>query len=286
MGRRRYRRYRPRYGYRRRRRSPASYVAATFAVVAVAFGMALWLGLVAVPGLDLPRFPDLPAVELPPMDLPDLPALIPLPPPAASPPDLAPAPPPAPNPGPPAAPPAPPPAPPALPPPAPSPPPSPPAGATSGLDMALVADIVYEIVNAERESRGLHAISRDADLDRISYMHSRDMAERGYFEHVSPDGLDPTGRGRAAGYECVNGAYVGLWENIARVPTYWQYYVLGDPSTYSWYAGEAEFAGKIMDVWMNSPGHRDNILRGSHVSVGIGIHVDAYEEAFATQNFC
>ena len=75
--------------------------------------------------------------------------------------------------------------------------------------------------------------------------HSADMATKGYFDHTSPDGRSPFDRMRAAGYR---GNLMG--ENIA--------------------AGQRT-AAAVETAWMNSPGHRANILNCGYKVIGIGV---------------
>jgi uncharacterized protein YkwD len=76
------------------------------------------------------------------------------------------------------------------------------------------------------------------------------MIARRYFEHDTPDGVDAQERMRAAGYQS-NNAITG--ENIA------------------WAAGELASPFEIVDLWMHSPPHRENILRPQFTEIGIGL---------------
>jgi uncharacterized protein YkwD len=87
----------------------------------------------------------------------------------------------------------------------------------------------------------------DTDLRAAARGHSQDMHARGYFDHNSPDGKEPWDRIKASGYV---GASRGFAENIAK--------------------GYAT-AQAVVDGWMNSPGHRANILNCSLKAVGIGV---------------
>ena len=79
------------------------------------------------------------------------------------------------------------------------------------------------------------------------------MVRRRYFEHVSPDGVTPAQRIVAAGYAVRPGGMTG--ENIA-----WGEGIKGTPA-------------EIVDAWMHSPGHRENILRPAFSEVGMGMTV-------------
>lgn len=114
--------------------------------------------------------------------------------------------------------------------------------------------IIFEITNAFRSSHGLNVLKWNEKLSKASKLHSKDMKNRGYFSHENPDGKKPSDRVIAQGY---NMRTVG--ENIA-----------------------AGFSNgiSVIDIWINSKGHRDNILNTLFNEIGIGWH-----GAFVTQNF-
>ncbi|KOV64065.1 sigma-70 family RNA polymerase sigma factor [Streptomyces sp. MMG1121] len=105
---------------------------------------------------------------------------------------------------------------------------------------------VIALVNQQRATAGCGPVSENADLDKAAQGHSDDMAARGYFDHVSPDGTDPGQRITAAGYR-----WSTYGENIAE----------GQPTPQA-----------VMDAWMNSPGHRANILNCAFKEIGVGVN--------------
>lgn len=98
-------------------------------------------------------------------------------------------------------------------------------------------------LNAARAQNGLPPVSEDARLTRSAQAHAADMQANDYFSHVGRDGSSFVDRAEAAGYGCVRA------ENIAS----------GQRSPES-----------VMTAWMNSPGHRANILRSNVTEFGIG----------------
>jgi len=100
------------------------------------------------------------------------------------------------------------------------------------------------LVNAERTKRGLRPLVLSSSLTGVARAYARDMFERGYFSHVSPEGLTPPDRLDRAGIP-----YGVMGENLALAPD-----VL-----------------IAHDGLMNSPGHRANILGASFRRVGIGV---------------
>ncbi|MCS0603119.1 sigma-70 family RNA polymerase sigma factor [Streptomyces sp. LP11] len=105
---------------------------------------------------------------------------------------------------------------------------------------------VIALVNKERATAGCGPVTEDSELDKAAQAHSDDMAARNFFEHTNPDGADPGQRITAAGYR-----WSTYGENIAK----------GQQTPES-----------VMDSWMNSPGHRANILNCSFKNLGVGVH--------------
>ncbi|MFF0741363.1 sigma-70 family RNA polymerase sigma factor [Streptomyces sp. NPDC004111] len=115
-------------------------------------------------------------------------------------------------------------------------PPAPPAGPAAE---------VVSLLNSERAKAGCSPVTSNSLLRTAAQRHSEDMVARGYFDHTSPDGDGPGERVTAAGYK-----WSTYGENIA--------------------AGQSGPAS-VMESWMNSPGHRANILNCAFKEVGIGI---------------
>ncbi|MFI6417324.1 CAP domain-containing protein [Streptomyces sp. NPDC050842] len=120
------------------------------------------------------------------------------------------------------------------------------AGAQNDQGQSSAADQVVALVNAERAKAGCGPLSANATLTKAAQGHSEDMAARDFFDHTNPDGDGPGERVTAAGYP-----WSTYGENIA----------MGQSTPED-----------VMDSWMNSPGHRANILNCSFKEIGIGIH--------------
>ncbi|WP_434599608.1 CAP domain-containing protein [Streptomyces sp. A5-4] len=116
-----------------------------------------------------------------------------------------------------------------------------PGGAASSFAQQVTA-----LVNTERGKKGCGSVSQNSRLDTAGQRHSEDMAARDYFDHTSPDGRGPGERVTAAGY-----TWSTYGENIAR--------------------GQQTPAA-VMQGWMDSPGHRANILNCSFKEIGLGVH--------------
>lgn len=124
------------------------------------------------------------------------------------------------------------------PPPAPAPPPP----VVTGDAAAEAA--VLTLVNAERAAAGCGPLRDEPRLATAGRKHSADMKERDYFSHNTPEGITPWDRAKAEGYD------QPAAENIAR----------GQPTP------EA-----VVAAWMNSEGHRRNILDCRYQALGTGM---------------
>ena len=121
---------------------------------------------------------------------------------------------------------------------------------------------MLERVNEERGREGLSPLTWCPALARAAENHSADMSARQYFEHDSPDGLEVWDRVRSESYD-----YESVGENIA----------VGQRSV-----------TEVMDGWMDSPGHRENIMNPEFEHFGLGTVTGRYEGIRAiywTQNF-
>lgn len=160
----------------------------------------------------------------------------------------------------------------------------------SGFDIALIEMYVHEFTNDQREDAGLLKLHRIQAIDSIARDHSLDMSERGYFEHTTPEGLEPTDRADRAGYSCVKHYAThytrGIAENLSLSYTYTHYITPGVKTSYIWMADEEAIAVDVVEGLMNSPPHRESILNGDYDKIGIGVVINSDEMVYATQNFC
>jgi uncharacterized protein YkwD len=104
---------------------------------------------------------------------------------------------------------------------------------------------VVDLTNRERAGAGLPALAVDARLTVAAQAHSADMVARDFYSHTDPDGGKPWDRAAAAG---ATRRTVG--ENIA--------------------CGQRSPAD-VVEGWMNSPGHRANILKADFTHIGVGL---------------
>jgi uncharacterized protein YkwD len=141
--------------------------------------------------------------------------------------------------------------------------------APSNLTMSGIAFRVHQAVNRAREQRCLGPLHLDPALSEIALGHSADMARRGYFAHADPEERQAGGRAREAGYR-----YRYLGENLFAGTLYSQtsVRVVGGQRDvfYRWYTPE-DLADEVVRGWLESPGHRRNLLSAQYTHEGIGV---------------
>ncbi|RLL45118.1 LysM peptidoglycan-binding domain-containing protein [Oceanobacillus piezotolerans] len=109
---------------------------------------------------------------------------------------------------------------------------------------------VIRLVNIERANHGLPALKYDWELARVAKHKSQDMHDKGYFSHNSPTYGSPFDMMKNYGIN-----YKSAGENIAK--------------------GQ-KTAQQVVDAWMNSQGHRANILNSSYTHIGVGYVSDGH----------
>lgn len=118
---------------------------------------------------------------------------------------------------------------------------------------------VIRLVNVERAKAGLQALTQNWQLSRVARYKSQDMIDKGYFAHNSPTYGSPFKMMESFGIR-----YSAAGENIA----------MGQQSP-----------AQVMNAWMNSPGHRNNIMSPSFTQIGVGLAKDRNGRMYWTQMF-
>jgi len=136
--------------------------------------------------------------------------------------------------------------------------PTPPANGNNGGNVAQseFATQVVKLVNAERAKGGLSALTSDALLTRVATDKAKDMYDKNYFDHQSPTYGSPFDMMRAYG---VQYSYAG--ENIAK----------GQRSP-----------EEVMTAWMNSEGHRQNIMNPNFKKIGVAYYNGEWVQEFTS----
>ena len=134
-------------------------------------------------------------------------------------------------------------------------------------DSNYIAEIeqdIFQRVNQERAAAGVPALTYNATMEKYARIKSKDMGDNGYFSHEDQQGNLITVKMQADGV-----SYRAWAENIA--------YIQGSDRNSS-------LANEFMDNWMNSSGHRANILSTNYSSIGIGVYKIG-NTYYATQEF-
>lgn len=135
---------------------------------------------------------------------------------------------------------------------------------TAGIrDLDAVSREMLARVNAARNKAGLKPLRLDSTLAKSAQRHAEDMLARGYFAHRSPSGTTVRERARTAGYD-----WRAVGENIA----------FGQTSV-----------DEVVTTWLDSPGHRKNILNPNFSELGVGLALgrgqDGKYQVLWVQNF-
>ena len=145
-----------------------------------------------------------------------------------------------------------------------------------------------------RDAHGLASLRWSAQLAAAATKHSEDMAWRGYFNHVSPDGATPADRAEAEGLVCETPVQdgvrrVGVLENLYLTTAYERIRErrTGDSVVreVDWFTA-GEIAARVVQGWLDSPGHRENLLEGSAVAAGVGVAQAEDGRVYITQLLC
>lgn len=121
----------------------------------------------------------------------------------------------------------------------------------SAFSSAITSANIISLTNQSRSQLSLPALSENSTLAKAAQTKADDMLAKGYFAHNTPDGKTPWDFITAAGY-----SYLSAGENLAVNFT------------------EAE---NVEDAWMNSPGHKANIINKNFQEIGIGISQGEYQ---------
>ena len=124
--------------------------------------------------------------------------------------------------------------------------------APTAESLPAMAEATLCLLNGERADNGLAPLAPNGKLGSAASAYAQDLVAGSYFSHTGRDGSGVTDRIERSGYLPRDAGWV-LGENLA------------------WGTGILATPGSIMQAWMNSPGHRDNILNPDYREIGIGI---------------
>jgi uncharacterized protein YkwD len=134
------------------------------------------------------------------------------------------------------------------------------AGESPAFKLSEAESQILELTNQERKKKELPLLRHNPVLSQLARAHSANMAKQGKMDHIL-DGKTPFDRMRDAGYQFKRGG-----ENIA--------------------AGEAKVAlTDVIRTWMESKGHRENILGTDFTEIGVGVAKGKDGQIYYTQVF-
>jgi uncharacterized protein YkwD len=120
------------------------------------------------------------------------------------------------------------------------------------LSTAQIESSLTCLINEQRTSRGVRPVQSDAALRAAAQSHSSEMVSDSYFAHTSPTGLTFIDRITQAGYTRGARSWT-VGENLV------------------WGSGTQSTPNSLVTSWMNSPPHRENLLRGRYRQVGVAV---------------
>lgn len=133
------------------------------------------------------------------------------------------------------------------------------AAAPSSANIGAYEQQVVDLVNKERAAAGLPALKVNVKLSGVAEKKAEDLRDKNYFDHQSPTYGSPFDMMKQFGI-----TYTAAGENIAK--------------------GQ-ETPAEVMNGWMNSPGHRANILNANYTEIGVGYVTDSNGTAYWVQHF-
>lgn len=141
-------------------------------------------------------------------------------------------------------------------------------GGPTGLDEERVERQIAREANAARQAAGSGTLSYNETLARVAGAHSRNMARGGYVSHKSPDGAGLAARYARFGLTCNGG------ENVYFSPQ----------ATLA--SSERALAELVVRSWLDSPGHRETLLKARFTRQGIGVVIAPKGRLYVTQDLC
>ncbi len=130
-----------------------------------------------------------------------------------------------------------------------------------------VEDLIFEMTNQARRAKGLAPLVKDDELGNLARAYSNDMLQRHFFDHTDPDGLSIDERLTKQYHHRVTAMGENIWSGEGFDPNKSQ-----------------KLAQEIVHDWMNSPGHRENLLDPDFTHLGVGVSAH-HQTIRATQEF-
>jgi len=146
------------------------------------------------------------------------------------------------------------------------------SGPFSQQDSEKIAKLIFQSTNKIRSQRGVSTLFWDHVLAEVAFRHSRDMCLNNFFDHINLRGEDCMDRV----LNFTKKKYFLVGENIFKVDT--NYDLIRS------FGDLRKVVDNLMKGWMDSPGHRKNILCSDFRFLGVGVYATE-DDVFATQLF-
>lgn len=148
----------------------------------------------------------------------------------------------------------------------------------SALNETSVERLVADRVNAFRFDHDVSQLAYDPALAEIARYHSEDMADRNYTGHVGPEGETVADRFERFGYSCSAPGELILFTQYGR-----EIETLNGTVRFD---DESELATGVLNLWRQSPSHREALLTTTWEHIGVGVAVSDDDWVFVTLNAC
>lgn len=141
------------------------------------------------------------------------------------------------------------------------------ASENPSIDGKVLEKSIFEKVNEARQYYGRKPFVHSERVRLIARLHSKDMAERGFFSHRNPDGEGSPKRHEEYGGCDNTNENILKWEDIPSNDT-------------------SQIASRVVSSWKNSSGHNASMLTTYDKVSGVGVYITENRTLYVTQNFC
>ncbi|HIJ98614.1 TPA: hypothetical protein H1005_01585 [archaeon] len=171
---------------------------------------------------------------------------------------------------------------------------------TSIINTSTLERRIHDLINVQRTTFSLNTLEWNNNLSLIARTHSKDMGIRNYFGHKDPEGRNFLYRYNKFGFKC--NVVIREEDNLREISNGAENLFLIELKQKDWYkenvrTGERihissdyytseELANSLVNGWMNSTSHREEILKPFWKTEGIGVFVTDNYTVYATENFC
>lgn len=152
------------------------------------------------------------------------------------------------------------------------------------FNTVIISKMIHDRINEIRAQNNLPLLAWDDELAHGAANHSTDMIRRNYFSHRNPEGLGPSDRFNQMGFQCIRRPGTPQWVGVAENIHMGYTWSSRSGSNYT-FKTTREIVDMIVTGWMNSPGHRANILE-NYSRMAIGVAIGSDHKIISTQVFC